>query len=210
MRKVVVFLLVAVAFLFQLSAATHKTGDSKTYIGITAGYSGIHESIFSAVGKALAAAFGAAFSFGHAVPDVDVMNENTIPIGVDAYFEINNCFSLSSTAGCAIAFTEDTVAPAPFVDVMFYGRLNGGENGDFLLGGGIGSMGIFKPDGLLGELSLLGGMRYQLDVAEHLGWYLDLVVGWNAFSYTDDSIIFNNGEGLSFMHTIRTGVSYSF
>ena len=198
MRKVVVFLLVAVAFLFQLSAATHKTGDSKTYIGITAGYSGIHESIFSAVGKALAAAFGAAFSFGHAVPDVD------------AYFEINNGFSLSSTAGCAIAFTEDTVAPAPFMDLMLYWRLNGGEKGDFLLGGGIGSMGIFKPDGLLGELSLLGGMRYQLDVAEHLGWYLDLVVGWNAFSYTDDSIIFNNGEGLSFMHTIRTGVSYSF
>lgn len=209
MKKVMVFL-IAVVFLCPLSAVTHKDDVNKTYIGITTGYSGMHESIFSVIGKAIATAFGAAFSLGHAVPDVDVINENTIPLGLDVYFEITDGFSLSTTAGCAIAFTEGSVAPAPFMDVMFYGRLNGGEKGDFLLGGGIGSMGIFRPSGLFGELSLLGGMRYQLDVAEHLGWYMDLVVGWNAFSYTDNGIAFNNNVGLSFMHTIRTGVSYSF
>lgn len=210
MKKGMVFLLVAVVFLFPLSAATHKISENKTYIGVATGYSGIHESIFSAVGKALAAAFGAAFSFGHAVPDVDVINENTIPLGIDAYFEITDGFSLSTTAGCAIAFTEDTVAPAPFIDVMFYGRLNGGDKGDFLLGGGIGSMGIFRPSGLLGEFSILGGMRYQLDIAEHMGWYADLIVGWNAFSYTKNSFMFNQDQGVSFTHTIRTGISYSF
>lgn len=210
MKKVMVFLLIAVVFLCPVSAATHKTSENKTYIGVAIGYSGIHESIFSAVGKALAVAFGAAFSLGHAVPDVDVINENTVPFGADVYFEITKGFSLSTTAGCAVAFTENTVAPAPFIDMMFYWRLNGGEKGDFLLCGGLGTMGIFRPSGLLGELSLLGGMRYQLDIAEHMGWYADLIVGWNAFSYTDDSFAFNSGEGLSFMHTIRTGVSYSF
>lgn len=210
MKKVMVFLLIAVIFLCPVSAATHKTGDNKTYIGLAVGYSGMHESLFSAIGKALATAFGAAFTFGQAIPDVDVINENTMPIGVDVYLEITDSFSLSTTAGCAIAFTEDTAAPAPFMDTMFYWRLNGGEKGDFLLGGGIGSMGIFKPSGLFGELSLLGGMRYQLDVAEHFGWYIDLLMGWNAFSYTDDSFAFNYDNDLSFMHTIRTGVSYSF
>lgn len=210
MKRVFVLFLIFIAFLCPLSAATHKDGVEKTYVGLAVGYSGLHESLFTIIGKALATAFGAAFSLGHAVPDVDVINENTIPIGVDAYFEINNGFSLSTTAGCAIAFTEDAVVPAPFMDVMFYGRLNGGEKGDFLLGGGLGTMGIFKPGGLFGELSLLGGMRYQMDVADHIGWYMDLVVGWNAFSYTDSSFTFNNDKGLSFMHTIRTGVSYSF
>lgn len=211
MKKILVVFLAFSLIMAPISAATAKTGaENRSYIGIGVGYSGLHDSLVTALAKAIAVAFGVAFTLGAVVPDVEIVNENTLPLGLDGYFEITSDFSIGASAGCALAFTTEGIAPAPYADIQFYGRLPGGEKGDFLIGGGVTTMGIIKPEsGLYGQLSPDFAMRYQLDVAEHLGWYVDMLIGWNAFSYGEGSFTFN-ASAPSFTHTFRTGLSFAF
>ena len=210
MKKALVVLMVILVLVSPLAAATHKEGPDRSYVGLAVGYNGVRDSLISVLVKVLSEIFAQSFTAGHADTGIELVSENGLALGVDGYFEVTDGFSLSSTLGCSIVWSEDgDVNPAPFGDMIFYGRLNGGPKGDFLLGSGIGTFCLVEDGSFQGYLALLGAMRYQMDIAQNLGWWVDITMGWNAFSYNEKGMSFIS-DSFSVMPSLRTGISYSF
>ena len=210
MKKTAILLLMLIVLAAPLAAATHKTGPERNYIGLAVGYNGVRESLVSMLAKVMGEVLAQGLTGGHAETGLEFIGENALALGIDGYFEVNRGFSMSSTLGCSVDWSGDGgVYPAPSGDVIFYGRLNGGDRGDFLLGSGIGTFCTIRDDGYQGYIALLAAMRYQLDISSNLGWWMDMTMGWNAFGYNANGILFI-ADGFSVMQGIRTGISYSF
>lgn len=210
MKKALVVFMVILMLASPLAAATHKEGPNRSYVGLAVGYNGVRDSLISGLVKIISEIFAQSFTAGHADTGLEFISENGLALGVDGYFEITDGFSLSSTLGCSVVFDgEGKVNPAPFGDLIFYGRLNGGSRGDFLLGSGIETFCLLEDGSFQGYLALLGAMRYQMDIAQNLGWWIDISMGWNAFSYNEKGISFIS-DSFYVMPSLRTGISYSF
>ena len=210
MKKALVVLMVILVMASPLAAATHKEGPDKNYVGLAVGYNGVRDSLISVLAKVFGEIFAQSITAGLADTNTELLSVNGLALGVDGYFELTSGFSLSSTLGCSLIFDgENGIVPAPFGDLIFYGRLNGGSRGDFLLGSGIGTFCMAGEGMYQGYISLLGAMRYQMDIASNLGWWIDITMGWNALSYNQNGIAFMS-DGFSVMPSLRTGISYSF
>ena len=210
MKKIFTVFILVVVLLSPVAAATHKSGPDRSYVGLAVGYNGVRDSLISILAKAFGEIFAQGLTGGHANTDIEFINENALALGIDGYFEVTRGFSMSSTLGCSLDWSGDgNMYPSPFGDLIFYGRLNGGSRGDFLLGSGIGTFCTLKDGFYQGYLSLLGAMRYQLDISPHMGWWMDITMGWNAFEYNDHGIAFIS-DNFSVMPSLRTGISYSF
>ena len=208
MKKAMTILMAVLVLIAPAAARTAKEGPEKIYIGVTAGYNGVRDSLPAMFGKLIGGVLAEGMTGGQADTEDLFIMENALALGIDTYYEITPAFSMSLTGGVSVDFNEKGMIPAPFADLFFWGRMNGGPRGDFLMGAGLGTFNAMKPDGMDGWAAILLGMRYQMDASEHMGWWMDVYTGWNVISYGKGGTRFF--EDFSVMPGLRTGLSYAF
>lgn len=207
-KNIIALVLVALMAAAPAAAKTQMEREDRTFIGVSAGYTGYHDSVFTILAKAIGAAFGAAFSLGTQTefPSLAVISDHTVPIGADIYFEITPSFSMSAAGGCAISFAEEDLLAAPYADLSLYWRCGMGPRADFLLGGGLGGM-VFITDPFASHWSINLASRFQVDISTFMAWFCDLQFGYvflsqQGFAYEFFPPILHN-------ITARTGLSFA-
>ena len=152
---------------------------------------------------------------------------NYVPVKADAMFYFGDSFALNAALGMDILIPEYGDATVGMgADVLAYYKCELSDMIDILAGGGLsykfftesGSVAGFTSSLSTHQLALLGSVRFQFDVIDHLTVFAGADVGYNIMNAVSSS---RKGHGINESDTdfssvsilpwaIKAGVSYKF
>lgn len=154
-------------------------------------------------------------------------SRNYVPVKADAMFYFGDSFALNAALGMDILIPEYGDATVGMgADVLAYYRCELSDMIDILAGGGLSykffnesqSEGGYGYSSSMHYLALLGSVRFQFDVIDHLTVFAGADVGYNimnAYSYSMETPLGNESDTdfstVSILPwAIKAGVSYKF
>ena len=147
-------------------------------------------------------------------------SQNYVPVKADAMFYFGDSFALNAALGMDILIPEYGDANVGLIaDVLAYYRCELSDMIDILAGGGLSyklqSMGGEYSSVSLHYLALLGSVRFQFDVIDHLTVFAGADIGYNVLNQRVTSLGGHSSDPedmkLSVMPwAIKAGVSYKF